>query len=268
MPRVDAHPHGHFGWYDLFSKDLEASKAFYAGLFGWSAEDQPAEAEGSEPYTMFTLAGDHVAGGGQMNAEMLAGGAPPSWNAYVCVDELEPVLERVTARGGKVLFGPIDVFEHGRLAYFADPEGAVVALWQAKEHGGTRRADEAGTVCWTELASRDMHAAADFYGSVFGWTNTENPYAPGPGYRVLRSGDTEVGGILQMTDEWGDLPAHWALYFEVDDVDRSAEQVRTLGGAVKHGPFDTPVGRIAVCTDDGGAFFYLMQPADAMKENR
>jgi predicted enzyme related to lactoylglutathione lyase len=37
---------------------------------------------------------------------------------------------------------------------------------------------------------------------------------------------------------------------------------------VKHGPFDTPVGRIAVCTDDGGAFFYLMQPADAMKENR
>ena len=49
-------------WVDLASADIESSKAFYAGLFGWTADvtDDP-EAGG---YTMFLKDGKDVAGVG------------------------------------------------------------------------------------------------------------------------------------------------------------------------------------------------------------
>ena len=48
-------------WADLTSPDVEASKRFYSGLFGWDAQDAgPAEETGG--YAMFTLRGRNVAG--------------------------------------------------------------------------------------------------------------------------------------------------------------------------------------------------------------
>lgn len=268
MPTVDAHPHGDFAWFDLFTRDLNASRAFYASVFGWTPEEQPTTEPGRPPYVMFLHDGRPVAGGGQMDAAMMEGGAPQTWNAYVNVDALEPVLERVEANHGTIIFPAMDVLDVGRLAYFADPEGAIVALWQAKKNPGAGVVDEPGTVCWVELASSDMHAAADFYTKVFGWTHVDNPDGPPSGYRTLRNGDHDVGGILQMTEEWGDMPAHWSVYFETDDIDASVARVTDGGGEVKFGPFDAPVGRIAVCADDGGAHFYLLELSEAMRSAR
>lgn len=265
MPRLESHSHGDFNWFDLNSKDLTKSKVFYGTLFGWKATDQPMTDESHGAYVMFDVERDPVAGAGQMSTQMIEQGVPSSWNVYVAVDALEPVLERVQSGGGRVLFEPFDVFDHGRLAFFADPEGAVLALWQPKQHDGTGRRGEHGTVCWTELATRDIAAARDFYRSVFGWEDVDHPQGM-PGYRVLRNQGRDIGGMIGMTDEWGDMPAHWSVYFEVDDIDAAAGQVTGLGGAVHHGPFDAPgVGRIAVCADDVGAHFYLMQLDPSMK---
>lgn len=266
MARVDTHAPGDFNWYDLMTPDMAASKKFYAGLFGWTASDQPSD--GGGPYALFEKEGDPVAGIGEMNEQMKSSGMPPVWNAYVCVAELEPALEKIGSQGGRTIFGPIDVMDHGRLAYFQDPEGAVLALWQAKQHIGSCRRHEAGTVCWTELATRDISAATEFYTSVFGWEDVDNPHGPPAGYRTLKNGARDIGGILQMTDEWGDMPAHWSLYFEVDDCQASAEQLTGLGGSVKFGPFEAPVGHIAVCADDVGAHFYLMQLSEEIKAAR
>ena len=268
MPHVNSHPHGDFAWYDLFTKDIAASKSFYAGLSGWTAQDQPNENEGSEPYSMFLHDGRPIGGVGQMNAEMLEGGAPQSWNVYVTVNELEPVLARVEEHGGKVIFPAMDVLDVGRLAYFTDPEGAILALWQPKKNIGAGVVDEPGTVCWVELASRDIKAACDFYANVFGWTNSEPPHEVPSGYRMLKNGEKDIGGTLQMTEEWGEMPAHWSVYFEVEDMPMVASRVTELGGELKFGPFDSPVGQIAVCADDGGAHFYMMELTDAMKANR
>lgn len=266
MARVDSHDPGKFNWFDLMTPDMAASKKFYGGLFGWQAADQPSD--GGGPYALFQKEEDPVTGVGAMSQEMIASGMPPVWNAYVHVTELEAALERVLARGGKVVFDPIDVMDHGRLAYFQDPEGAVLALWQAKQHIGSCREHEPGTVCWTELATRDLAAATEFYTSVFGWKDVDNPAGPPAGYRTLKNGAADIGGILQMTDEWGDMPAHWSVYFEVEDCQTSAEKVAELGGTVKFGPFEAPVGHIAVCADDVGAHFYLMQLSEELKAAR
>ncbi len=43
---------GKFSWADLTTSDPKAAKEFYAGLFGWTGEDQPAG--DSQIYTLFS----------------------------------------------------------------------------------------------------------------------------------------------------------------------------------------------------------------------
>jgi predicted enzyme related to lactoylglutathione lyase len=57
-------------------------------------------------------------------------------------------------------------------------------------------------------------------------------------------------------------PNHWRVYFAVADADASVAKITELGGSILAGPFDTPVGRIAVVRDPQGAPFSIIQPAD------
>jgi hypothetical protein len=52
-------------------------------------------------------------------------------------------------------------------------------------------------------------------------------------------------------------PSHWSVYFEVDDIDATAERAVALGGSVVTAPQDTPHGRLATLTDTAGAYFKL-----------
>ncbi len=58
-------------------------------------------------------------------------GAPPMavWNTYVAVDSADAAAEKVRDAGGHVLTEPFDVMEAGRMAVFADAEGAVFCGW-------------------------------------------------------------------------------------------------------------------------------------------
>lgn len=53
------------------------------------------------------------------------------------------------------------------------------------------------------------------------------------------------------------VPAHWSVYWEVNDIDESAAKVVSLGGSVVAGPDTTPYGRIGTVTDPYGAQFKL-----------
>jgi len=61
-----------------------------------------------------------------------------------------------------------------------------------------------------------------------------------------------------MTEEFGDTPTHWGVYFAVSDADAIAARVPELGGKVLRPPFDTPVGKIAVLVDPQGAHFSVV----------
>ena len=60
------------------------------------------------------------------------------WNTYIWVDDADETADKVRAAGGTVLIEPFDVMDAGRMAVFADPEGAVFCVWQAKEHAAPR----------------------------------------------------------------------------------------------------------------------------------
>lgn len=58
--KVTRYPHGTFCWADCSSSDFEASKNFYAAVFGWTTQDIPL-GDGAF-YTMFSQDGLNVAG--------------------------------------------------------------------------------------------------------------------------------------------------------------------------------------------------------------
>src|SRR4029079_13974630 len=76
----------------------------------------------------------------------IPGAAPPAamWNTYVWVDSADVAAANVSDAGGSVVMEPFDVMDAGRMAVFADPEGAVFCVWQAKEHKGAKVVNEDG----------------------------------------------------------------------------------------------------------------------------
>lgn len=256
MTRFDSYPPGTFSWVDLMAKDVAKAKSFYGSLFDWTAEEQ--DTQGGPPYVMFRHDGDEVAGLGRMPDEMQQQGVPGVWSSYVTVADVEESVGRVEEHGGKIVMPPMQVFDAGHMAVITDREGAALSLWQPLEHKGAAKCNEPGSFCWNELAVRDIDGARDFYHGVFGWDYTLNDDAPTT-YYLICNGDQTNGGLLQMNEQWGDMPSHWSVYFAVDDVDACVAKVKDLGGTVHADPFEIPVGRLTVVQDDQGAHFYMLQ---------
>jgi hypothetical protein len=59
------------------------------------------------------------------------------------------------------------------------------------------------------------------------------------------------------------VPAHWSIYFGVDDTDAALEKIKALGGAVVQAAEDTPYGRLATASDPTGALFKLVANTNA-----
>ena len=252
MAEFDGYPAGTPAWVDLGTPDLDGSRRFYGDLFGWQAEDQGPEAGG---YTIFTLRGKAVAGCGPLMSDQ----QPPAWATYVYVDDADTTIKTAEQAGATVLMPPMDVLQAGRMAILMDPTGAVISIWQPREHKGAQLANEANTLCWNELSTRDTKAAEAFYTKVFGWT-AETSTAEGMTYTEWKIGDRSIGGMLEMGENFPpQVPANWLAYFAVDDCDATVKKVTDLGGAVMMPARDIPPGRFAVVADPSGAVFAVIK---------
>jgi predicted enzyme related to lactoylglutathione lyase len=276
MPERDGYIPGVPCWVDTSQPDPTAAAAFYGGLFGWEVRDvMPAESEGSY------LVGE-IRGGGVAAISPIPEDAPPMavWNTYIDVASADAIVGKVVDAGGKTLAEPFDVEDAGRMAVFADPEGAVFGVWEAKKHKGAQVVNEAGALNFNGLNTRDVAGAKAFYGSVFGWSTTDIGGAemwtlPGYGDHLgeltpgLRKQFADSGGpegfidvvamITVLGDDQADVPAHWSVTFGTDDADASAAKAAELGGTVIVAPFDAPWVRMAVLADPAGATFIASQ---------
>jgi uncharacterized protein len=110
--------------------DGDRARGFYKDLFGWQLQEMP-----EMKYTMVTSgpSGDQgptesgYINGGMLPREQAATSGPV---LVVDVDSIEATLERVGGMGGSTVVGKTPVGEMGFAAYFADPEGNVVGLWE------------------------------------------------------------------------------------------------------------------------------------------
>ena len=108
-------------WNELSSPDLDASAAFYGGLFGWTV----APFEGSpEPY--MSIKNGEANNGGMR--DLTPPGMPPNWLVYFGTENLDEALAKVDQLGGTTMAGPIDI-QIAKIAVVQDPQGAMFALY-------------------------------------------------------------------------------------------------------------------------------------------
>lgn len=251
--------HGVFSWTTLTTRDPEAAKHFYGGVFGWQFEDMPAGQ--GQTYTFVRVGNQSVGGLSVLTKEMIAQGVPTHWMPFVNVTNADEIAKKATQNGGKVPYPPMDVMDVGRMALLEDPTGATVAVWQAKTHAGADRINETGAMCWDELMTPNTAAAGQFYKATFGWTAEEMDMGEDTKYTMFRVGDKQVGGMMARPARLKDVPPHWLTYFCTTNVDETARKVADLEGKILQPPTDIPnVGRFAVCQDPQGAAFALFSP--------
>jgi hypothetical protein len=249
-------------WVELATPDIEASASFYGDLLGWEVPEMPNSAE-LGGYRRAKLGGKDVAG----VAPLMQEGQPPSWNTYVSVEDAKATLAKVGEAGGNVMVDAMDVMDLGTMGVFADPTGAVCGVWQPGTFAGAQLVNEYGGFGWNELGTRDVATAKAFYGAVFGWSFEDQEMDEMGTYTILKLGDQGVGGMLDITGRVPDeVPAHWLVYFTVEDADGAVEKLKAAGGDVRFGPVDIPVGRFAVVADPTGAVAAIMQPTQETLE--
>ena len=252
---------GTFCWIDLGTPDQDAAGEFYGALFGWELkEDENAEQTGGYR----TAQRDDKAIGGVM--KLMMEGQPPAWLNYICVEDADATVAKARQAGAAVHAEPMSVLDYGRMAVLADPTGAAFGIWQPGIHIGADVIGEPGAMSWNELNTRDPEAAKSFYGGLFGWSFEEKEYEGTGAYTAITLGEETVGGLIDITDRVpAEVPAHWLVYFAVEDLDATIATAKDRGGDLAAGPFEiTEIGRIAVVKDPFGAFFAVIQPDPQM----
>jgi uncharacterized protein len=273
-PRI--YPEGVTSWIDIEHRDIEAAKAFYGGLFGWTYTDAtPPDA--SFRYAVAKLHGLDVAGiRGPADAGDGAEG-PEAWTTYVAVTDAGAAAARIEAAGGHVLVGPSDAGEWGRSAVCVDPSGVPFGLWQARQRLGAQVVNTPGAWNFSDLHAADPEASAEFYSEVFGWSVDNLGFAmmirlPGYGDHLEATGDPEIrtrqAGVTAppgFADAIGwlapvgeDEQPHWHVSFTVADRDATATAAERLGGTLL-GRTDSDWTRDALIRDPQGSVFTASQ---------
>jgi uncharacterized protein len=242
-------------WVDLSSADPEASRAYYAKLFGWKVEVSPDPAYGG--YAVATLDGKDVAGIGPTQAP----GAPTAWNVYIGSNDAAATAEKVEAAGGKVVAPPFEVGDQGRMAVFQDPSGAFICAWQPQNMAGSDMSGAVSTFGWAELSARGFDKVPPFYKKVFGWEEKQSKTGEGEGTytEFLLAGESIAGGMEMNPMVPAQVPSYWMAYFNVADVDTSFKEAIQAGGTEMLAPREFPYGRFAILQDPQGAAFGVLK---------
>ena len=252
--------HGQPCWFELSTSDVDAAKAFYEPLMGWTvgASEMP-----DFDYRLAKHGGDAVAG--FMSLAALPPGTPPNWLTYIAVKNADETARLAVEKGGKVTKGPDDIPGTGRFAVLTDPQGAYFGILQPAPMEREPSPDQfawnqqkAGRGNWLELMSTDPKAGFDYYAALFGWTRgTAMPMGEAGDYQIFERNGTQIGGMMAL----GDSPVpNWLPYFGADGkVSDMVARIDGSGGHVHAGPMEVPgPAWIAVGHDPQGAWFAVV----------
>ncbi|GAA4815004.1 VOC family protein [Streptomyces ziwulingensis] len=245
-------------WIEVTAPDPDGAASFYGALFGWRFRSAGPAAGG---YGFFELDGATVAGRMPATADQ----GPASWTVYFQSPDAEATAEAAGRARGRVLARPAAVGEQGVAAVLADRAGAAYGIWQPGRRKGLDRAGEEGALCWVELYTPDIAAAAAHYRAVLGLETSAVTFPDGTYTSVGPSGAAEdgmFGGVVPLADDPVESEPHWLPYLAVTDPDAVVARTLELGGEVRMPATDVAgAGRVARLADPYGARFAILRPA-------
>lgn len=108
-------------WNELQTRDVEAGKAFYEAVFGWTNESDDGG------YVMLRNNGRMQAGMLEMN-EAFGDDVPSNWAVYFLVEDLDASVKKAQELDGTILVPPMAAGEMGHFSVIQDPQGAVFTV--------------------------------------------------------------------------------------------------------------------------------------------
>jgi predicted enzyme related to lactoylglutathione lyase len=113
-------------WFEIPVSDLERAARFYAAVFG-----KPLIRERVDGYDMAMFAGADGPEGALVKGDVyVPGKAGPI--LYFRVADIDAVMARANAAGGRTLYARKDIGPNGWVAEFEDSEGNRIALSQSR----------------------------------------------------------------------------------------------------------------------------------------
>ena len=119
--------------FEIPAEDVERAKGFYGSVFGWHLETM--QMPGGEYTSAMTTAVDDqtqqpsepgaINGGLMQRTEQT-----PSPVITIDVDAIDDTLQEVEAAGGTTVTPRTEIQGMGAFAYFKDPDGNVMGLWE------------------------------------------------------------------------------------------------------------------------------------------
>jgi predicted enzyme related to lactoylglutathione lyase len=120
---------GDVSWHELMTTDASAAMQFYQRMFGWKPS-QAMDMGDMGTYQMFDR--PHGTIGGMMNKPPQMANVPPNWQIYFLVPDVHETAQRITADGGSILNGPLEVPGGDWVVTAMDPQGAAFGLHSRK----------------------------------------------------------------------------------------------------------------------------------------
>jgi len=149
---------GEYSWHELATDDYRAAFEFYSALFGWEETGQHEMGGPLGVYFMFGREGQAFGGMFTRTPEIPG----PSWLGYVRVKDIDKTVKSVTAAGGTLVSGPIEVPGGDLIAQFTDPQGAMFAVHMLASDikGRCKSAEGSAKKAASEPSDTEAQAAA------------------------------------------------------------------------------------------------------------
>ena len=234
----------------ISAKDLAASSAFYASLFGWPMMKMSAELS-----AVAVTSGPPIA----LRANVPEGF--PGVVPFISVSNVDAMLTTVVSAGATIERAPWKIPMMGTLARFTDASGTVYGLTDAMSPTGTARIPMPfgsnpkpvpNTICSLEMYTAN-DAGPAFFHEHFGWGTLPTmpafvAFDPGAG----------IGGVFQSHTPA--LPA--VAYIYVTDVKSTLDAIDAAGGARQGDAMSMPgMGTFGYFKDASGTSMGLIGPS-------
>jgi predicted enzyme related to lactoylglutathione lyase len=119
---------GEWNWFELYSRNPDATSAFYHKALGYDVA--PETNSGRKSEFVLSSGGNKRGGIASIPEE---GDYRPSWLGVILVADMDKTLEKASALGGKVLVEPRGAEFGSRFAILLDPTGGTFGLVQYVE---------------------------------------------------------------------------------------------------------------------------------------
>jgi len=221
--------HGRICYVEIPAQDINISSAFYQKIFGWNTRTR------SDGRIAFDDGIGKVSGTWVQGREPAA---EPGLIVSIMVDDIEATMQAIISAGCAIV-NKIQIGETEFVAWFADPAGNILGLYQ---HPGGGH----GKICYLEIPAADINKSVEFYKAIFPWQIRSDSHGNA-------AFDDVIGNVSGM---WAGhvkpVPSGLVVYTMVDSVAETAEKIVAHGGAIVKPPRGNSKEDDAIFSDPEG----------------